>query len=79
MKEITLPAEKAQHALNSSLFTTFNFQKNIFWQLINKIDMAPEMFVGISEQYHDLNRYDAILSSRIKIASPDLTDKFSEL
>lgn len=27
MKEITLPAEKAQQALNSSLFTTFIFSE----------------------------------------------------
>lgn len=72
MKEITLPVEKAQQALNSSLFTTSE-------EHLLAIDMTPKMFVVISEQYHNLKRYGTILSSWIKIVRPDLTDKFSEL
>lgn len=72
MKEITLSAEKAKQTLNSSLFTTSE-------EHLLAIDMTPELFAVISEQYHNLKRYGAILSSWIKIERPDLTYKFSEL
>ena len=71
--------EKTQQALDSFLFTTFNFSEEQLQAIDQQIEMTLEMFVSILERCHELKRYADILSSRIKKEHPNLADKIPEL